>query len=223
MNTVSVNEKDIKTVRLGWSEVEGHDCLKRAIEVALVDSHPIAIFANQHSCAGELVRRAADAAKARGVPFQAVVYPVCPCGNYGSFYDECNCSVKTIERHLGKMASRRGEFHIWIESIERPPTGRPEPPENLDAVMERVEKARGMEPPSSAGIEKSELFIVYRREFRPTLVDVMIAKRVAESVARLDGRAEVEDAHIAEALQYGFLTCPLVKDLASVETVEVKA
>lgn len=223
MDTVAINEHEIASVKveLAWDDIEGHEGLKRAIEVALVGGHPVAVFANRHSNAGALVKMVAAKAGAWRIPFRAVVYPVCPCGNYGSTHDECNCSAEDIEKHLDKMAVRHADFCIWLESIERPPKGKRYPVERLDAIMNRVKYARDSVQPSADGFDKDAFVEDFCRTMRPTALDLKIAEAVSISIARLDGKKEVESIHIAEALQYGFMSCGIIRSRATVETVEV--
>lgn len=223
MNIVAVNEHEIANakIQLAWEDIEGHDQVKRAIEVALVGGHPIAILANRHSNAGALVKMVAAKTEAWGILFRAVVYPVCPCGNYGSITDECRCSVETVESYLKGIAAKRGDFHIWMESIEYPPKGKRYPVESLDAIMHRAKCARESVTPSDDAFGKSDFVSMYLREIHPTALDMKIAVAVAVTIARMDGKKEVESVHIAEALQYGFLACGAVRNWAAVETVEV--
>jgi hypothetical protein len=219
--TISVGTVGTDEIRLEWGQVEGHEYLKRAIEVALVGGHPVAVLSNRHSCAGELIRRANEVAKERGIPFRAIVHPVCPCGNYGSPCDECNCSFAAIKNSLKKIAKRKSEFHIWVESIARAPTGRDVHNEALDAVMTRVERARKREPLPFSEAETSSLVSAYCQECRPTQIEIEISKRVADSAARLEsGSNEVGLVHIAEAFQYSSSTCPMIRNWMEIEGVE---
>ena len=222
MKTIEIQNGETKATMPDIDSIPGHEGLRRAIEVALVGGHPLAIVCLDNSAATELVRGVLGAVKVHGIPFHALVMPPCPCGNYGSVKRECRCSAKTIERHLTKVMKRRNEFDIFVESVGPLARDIGIKPEPFAAVIHRILAAR-QRPEPKADIGNSDLFRMYCREFGADAVMAAKVKTVAQSVARLAGDDSVAEHHIVEAIQYSFRSCGALRNFDVPETLEFKS
>jgi len=221
METVEVRNGEVKAAMPEIDGIPGHEGLRRAIEVALVGGHPMVVIGLDTSSASSLVRGVLDAVRDYGLPFHALATTPCPCGNYGSTKQECNCPSKAIVKHMAKVTKRRNEFDIFIESVGPRVKDMGVKPEPFAAVMARVVEAR-KRPEPKVDTDKSEMFKMYCREYGCDAVVVAKVKAVARSIARLEGCDEAAEHHITEAIQYSFWVCGVFRGFASAETVEVK-
>jgi len=100
--------------------IAGYEYEKRAIEIALIGNHPIVFLINKGSEIPSLLMTANRIALEQQIRFKGLVYFWCPCGNYGSLKDECQCKYPVIERHLRKLAKVVSKYDIWSQSQSYP-------------------------------------------------------------------------------------------------------
>ncbi len=182
--------------------IPGSEMEKRALEVALVGGHSLAILHNVGSHAPQLIRTAMRLAQEIPVPFRGLAYPWCPCGNYGSPKAECRCSAKTIERHLSKLGKWMDRFAIWLGGTVPLARHLHIKGESEAAVMKRVKAARAALEPSVILDASCQEMIRYYLGSVSSSLDIAKVKAIAASIARLDGQARLLVQHMAEALQY---------------------
>jgi magnesium chelatase family protein len=155
----------------------------------------------------------------------------CPCGYRGEPTRECTCDDAGVRRYRSKVSGPlldRIDLHVAVPPLpwERLARGRcAEEPESW-AVRERVEVARGEQERRYAGTTyrlNAEIPGELLREISPlgreadpllsaaserlglsarSLVRVI---RVARTIADLEGAAQIEGAHVAEAIGYRLL------------------
>ncbi len=150
----------------------------------------------------------------------------CPCGNYGSRTAQCRCTPHQIHQYLNKISGPlldRIDLHIEVESIPADELASPAEEEASAAVRARVEAARGVQRERYAGqgiacnarLDARTLSAncPMRKDAKKLLKDASEALgfsnraytrvvKVARTIADLAGGGEIEQAHIAEAVQF---------------------
>lgn len=200
--TVEEKAGTMPQVLVKLEDIPSSEMEKRALEIALIGGHPLAILYNAGSYAPQLIRTGVRLAQEGAIPFHGIAHPWCPCGNYGSPMQECACSAKVIEKHLSKLGKRTDDFTIWIGAsapLVREMGVRGE----ADAIiLKRIQDARARSEPSDVlDASSRELIECYRKQISAAL-DLSRMKAVAASIARLDGQDRILVQHVAEALQY---------------------
>jgi predicted ATPase with chaperone activity len=204
----------------GIDDIIGHEGLRRAIEVALVGGHPMVIFYWDGSSAPVFVREVARLSRACGLAFHALATTSCPCGNYGSSKFECACSSKAILKHLERVARRRDEFDIFIESVG-PRVNEKSRPEPFAECVRRVTEAR-LRPEPKGSTADIDLFREFQKLFGADSVVAEKVSAVAKSIARLEGSERLWDNHVAEACQYSCRSSTLLRNMGPALDVEEK-
>lgn len=149
----------------------------------------------------------------------------CPCGYLGSSVKECMCSQKQINDYRGKISGPildRIDIQIEVSGVkyEKLEDGKSE---TSESIRERVNKARSIQLKRYKGLN-----IYSNAELTPKLIEVVcklnepskiILKKsfeklklsaraysrilkVARTIADLEGKDNIETAHIIEAIQY---------------------
>lgn len=150
----------------------------------------------------------------------------CPCGNYGSRTAQCRCTPHQIRQYLNKISGPlldRIDLHIEVESIPADELASQGAEEESAAVRARVEAARcvqrgryeGQGIACNARLDARTLGpnCPMTGEGKRLLRDASEAMgfsnraytrvvKVARTIADLNGGGEIEQAHIAEAVQY---------------------
>ncbi len=151
----------------------------------------------------------------------------CPCGYFGS-QRECNCSPIQIQRYVGKISGPlldRIDIHVEVPAVnfkELRGNGVPQG-ESSNAIRERVMRARKIQLErfmgegifSNAAMSSSQIrkFCALDNESENLLEKAMVRQglsarahdrilKVARTIADLDGKPNIESAHIGEAIGY---------------------
>jgi magnesium chelatase family protein len=150
----------------------------------------------------------------------------CPCGNFGSKTQKCSCTPQVIYRYLSKMSGPlldRIDLHVEVDGVAFEEMYDGKKAESSAAVKERVEKARDIqrkrfenEPMytnSSMGNPQlskyckidgnaERLLEVAFKKLNLTARALTRILKVARTVADLDGFENINNDHLAEAIQY---------------------
>ncbi|MDD5913216.1 MAG: ATP-binding protein, partial [Oscillospiraceae bacterium] len=150
----------------------------------------------------------------------------CRCGWYGHPSGRCRCTRQQVERYVEKISGPlldRMDLHVTVPSVEFEAMRRREKAESSAAVRSRVNEARGVQKKRFAGTS-----VLCNAQMEPGMVgefcrlDASGEKllkgaferlgltarshdrllRVARTIADLEGCADIEDTHLAEAIQY---------------------
>ncbi len=150
----------------------------------------------------------------------------CPCGYYGSKDKECNCSPQMISKYMGKISGPlldRIDIQIEVAPVKYKKLESTEKIETSKQIKDRVDKARKIQREryveekiySNSGLTPKliEKYCKLNNEGKKIL-EVAFEKlglsarahgrilKVARTIADLDGKEEIEEKHIAEAIQY---------------------
>ncbi len=201
----------LEVATINWSEpppkrmhaIAGNDSAKRALEVVLAGEHKVVILATVRSPASDLLRAAANIAKANGIPFSGMVVPVCPCGAYGNPKEECDCSSAALLKYARKLMPMVKKADIIIETVEPQARDTARFNENEELMAIRILKARKTDRLDTSVMpsDAEELLRMAIKEYGASR-DKTVA--VAATVARLGGCDLIEISHITEALQYQY-------------------
>lgn len=151
----------------------------------------------------------------------------CPCGYYGSSSHECKCSPSAIHQYLSKISGPlldRIDLHIEVDSIDFEELNDTNLEESSKDIKARVDKARKIQLErfkdsaniySNAKMGDKEfkqycnlskscsdiLEIAFKRLNLSARAYNRILK-VARTIADLDGKKDIEERHLFEAIQY---------------------
>ena len=151
----------------------------------------------------------------------------CPCGYYGSSSKECKCSPAAIHNYLSKISGPvldRIDLHVEVDAINYEDLTDNRLEESSAKVKERVNKARnvqlerfkenkGIYSNAKMGEKEFKKYCSLNKEctdllemaFRKLNLSARAYNRilkVARTIADLDGKENIEKAHILEAIQY---------------------
>lgn len=199
----------LEFVEINWTEsspkrmhgIPGNECTKRALEVVLAGGHRVVILSTVRSPASDLLRAAANIAKANGFPFSGMVVPVCPCGAYGNPKVECSCSMAKLKAHARKVMPMLKAADIVIETVEPLARDTTRTNEHEDRIVARILEARKA-PRLDTSVLPSDAEELLRMAIKEYGTSRDKAVAVAATIARLDGCNRIEARHIAEAVQY---------------------
>ena len=149
----------------------------------------------------------------------------CPCGHYGNPLRTCTCSQLAINSYRAKLSGPlldRIDMHVEVPAISYRELAGSEASETSETVRARVETARATQLKRAArcnarlGSREARAFaaldsdghrIMERAVERLALSARSIerVRKLARTIADLDGSEAVRGPHLAEALQYRFL------------------
>ena len=150
----------------------------------------------------------------------------CPCGNFGSKKNVCTCTPQSIRRYIHKLSGPlldRIDIQIELDAVEFEELRDRQEGEKSAVIKERVMKAREVQSARFKGypiFTNSEMNNKLIKEYceipseAESLMEMAFKKlslsarasfrilRVARTIADLEGKKNIETAHIAEAIQY---------------------
>ncbi|WP_066507266.1 YifB family Mg chelatase-like AAA ATPase [Abyssisolibacter fermentans] len=150
----------------------------------------------------------------------------CPCGYYGDPNHECTCSMKEINRYLGKISGPlldRIDIHIEANPIKYDDLTNNNKEETSATIRERVNKARKIQIDrysneknlynanlSPKAVKKyckldkegEELLKIAFNKFSLSARAYNKVLKVSRTIADLDNSENIKSCHIAEAIQY---------------------
>lgn len=150
----------------------------------------------------------------------------CRCGWYGDPSGRCVCSQASVQSYLSRISGPmldRIDIIVEVPALNFTQLREHEEPEPSSAVKKRVEAARGRQLARFAGTDCRCNADMQAKELRRwcELDDACAAlmqqafdalgltarsydriRRVARTIADLDGSAEIQPQHLAEAIQY---------------------
>jgi len=152
----------------------------------------------------------------------------CPCGFYGSSYQQCSCTMQQISRYMQKMSGPiMDRIDIWVDvpnvDHEKILTKHSDKESESSKVRELVIKARKIQKDRlslekiSTNSEMSSKMIDKYINIKPKIKEILITAihkmglsvrgchkvlKLARTIADLDNSKEIKESYILEALQY---------------------
>lgn len=150
----------------------------------------------------------------------------CPCGNFGSKIKECTCTPTQIHRYLAKLSGPimdRIDMHIEVDNVTYDDLRSTRSEECSASIKTRVDRARQIQLERFA---QSKIFSNAKMSVPETKKYCSLTKegddllrmaferlklsarahdrilRVARTIADLEGEAQIQAPHIAEAISY---------------------
>lgn len=152
----------------------------------------------------------------------------CPCGYATDPEKECTCSRGTVLRYQKKLSgpiSDRIDIFVNVPRIKYNKLSSDDKAESSDQIRKRVQKARDMQQkrfrkePIFYNAEMNNRHLCKFCQVNPTGKELMIQAvrrfhlsarsyfrtlKIARTISDLEGIENIEDSHLAEALQYRF-------------------
>jgi len=151
----------------------------------------------------------------------------CPCGYYGDPRRECRCTPQQLQRYRNRISGPlldRIDIHVEVPAVSYAELSSLAPGESSREIRERVVRARriqeerfagdpGVNCNADMGAKQIQKYCRVQGSAAALLKEAMVRMhfsaraynrilKVARTVADLDGSLEVEEEHIAEAIQY---------------------
>jgi magnesium chelatase family protein len=151
----------------------------------------------------------------------------CPCGYHGDSQRKCGCAPQAVQRYLGRVSGPlldRIDLHVEVPAVRYRELADQRVGEPSAAIRERVLRAREVQRARFAGRRQvhANAHMAPRdlREFcgisegsdallRTAITRLGLSARayhrvlkIARTIADLAGSAEIETAHVGEAIQY---------------------
>ena len=150
----------------------------------------------------------------------------CPCGNFGSSTNECRCSSNKIDRYLNKISGPmidRIDIQVEVDAVPYDDLTGTAKEESSETIKERVEKARTFQ---RVRFKDEDIFFNAQmdakrintycalapeaRAFMKTVYNSLNLSarahsriiKMARTIADLEGSADIQVHHLAEAVNY---------------------
>jgi magnesium chelatase family protein len=160
-------------------EIWGNEHAKRATQIAEAGQLSITYVGN-----GE-AEMFCQYCRERGITVYA--FKPCPCGNLDDNERACECSPSVIKRHRQQMSATPTDLTVTTQRCR------------LTASGDSLNK---LKLPYKLDRQTRDLLASVTRHLALGQLEILRALKVAQTIARLGGYAEVKAAHLAEALQY---------------------
>jgi len=183
-----------------FADVVGQVNAKRAIEVACVGNHNILMIGAKGSGKTMLTERLSTITD---TPPKVLEILPCPCGNFTSPKDECNCTPYQIQRHYSKIHSdtlRKLDIQIEIPKITL--EVRKDAYLSSATMKEKIKQAQRNPIPQDLDKEAEELLKIAILELGLRARNYDSVVNIAKTIARMDNSDKVKAPHIAEAIGY---------------------
>ena len=172
--------------------IHGNEFAKRALIVAAAGGHSI-LFVGPSTC-GKTMMRAVALELGLAETFEI---RCCRCGNRSDPRSDCTCTVRQVERHLGRMP----QADITVE-MQRPTHREMGCRGTKLADMRRQIEAKSEYVSTELGPHESSLMraAVIETALDPAARETVLA--VARTIASLDNCEQLEASHLVEAINY---------------------
>jgi magnesium chelatase family protein len=158
----------------------------------------------------------------------------CPCGYYSDPNNECTCTIPQIQRYRSKISGPlmdRIDIHIEVPAVKYRDLANRNAGESSREIKKRVDASRkiqlnrfkGMKIYSNAQMSNRHIKKFCQiDEASQKLLDMAIDKfglsaraytrilKVARTIADIEGREDIQSAHLSEAIQYRTLDRNLI-------------
>jgi len=186
--------------RIHLNDIPNNELAKRVVEIALAGEHNLMLIVQNGSPGFQLETAVNEIIREMNLKMTCVAVKPCLCGNFGSVSEECVCNIKDIFQYYRALARDARTCDIFVETSLPYSKRQGEAEED---ILARVRQAREHNfDPSMTGSDCQQMLDLYVKEVgRGNNSRVPNIKKIAATIAKLDGMKEIELSHIAEAIQ----------------------
>jgi len=189
-------------------EIAGNEYIKRAIEIALVGNHSIAIIDTFKSSANNLLDALTDMGRKNNLKFSGGVFPSCPCKCFNTHYHECNCEVEELNLHFYNLLNQIKDFDMVVISYEENEYAFDNIAKNEheEQIVVRVRNCIKSDIVVSPDLSRDcvELLEQAIKQYPAINKDKVV--KLASTICKMEYRSVIEMCHLVEAIQYNLET-----------------
>ena len=184
-----------------FQALPGSALIKRAMEIAIIGSHTLAII----DCDGLDAEYLAAFKCIGGQPSKLQIVRCCPCGNWGRRDRKCTCTPKAVTRYRSQLkwqAAMRSDMVVTATPLRHNDIMSTHLNEPAAIVHKRTVFFATTKAHKRVSPDAARLLKVATDKLRFNAKEQIQVLQVTNTIMNMDKRETIEAQHVAEAVQY---------------------